>query len=144
MEGKKFTLEELPKLVIEVLAKLAEQGAEKATVLALRGDLGAGKTTFMQSLAKELRVNEDVTSPTFVIMKGYELLDQTYENLVHIDAYRIEELDEMRPLGFSQLLAEPKTLVCIEWAENISDLLPADTLHMTIEINGEERSVKFN
>lgn len=137
-------VEELGGVAKTVLEKLDErQDGSSASILALHGDLGAGKTTFTQSLAKELGVTEHVTSPTFVIMKGYELEGQKYKNLFHIDAYRIEDVDEMRPLGFTALLAQKDTIVCIEWAENISELLPENTLHMNIEIEGEGRKIEF-
>ena len=80
-----------------------------ATVLALHGELGAGKTTFTQTLARTLGVTDAVTSPTFVIMKLYELQHQSFETLIHIDAYRIEHSDEMRVLGFA--LSGLKTLL---------------------------------
>lgn len=106
-----------------------------AAILALHGDLGAGKTTLVQMLAKSLGVMEEVTSPTFVIMKSYETKSvHNIDQLVHIDAYRIEESDEMRVLGFEGLLQTPNTLVCIEWAENIKDLLPKNIIEVYITI----------
>lgn len=133
----------LEEVVNAVLAKLKEY-PDSAAILALHGDLGAGKTTFIQKLAKTLGVTETVTSPTFVIMKSYELLDQAWEELIHIDAYRIEEVDEMRPLGFDTIIYEKGNIVCIEWAEKIAELLPAHTLHLTIEIDGESRNIKLD
>jgi len=132
----------------QVLQKLnARARTEAATVLALSGDLGAGKTTFVQMLGTLLRVREDITSPTFVIMKIYQLDAQTdspFTELIHIDAYRIEVLDEMRVIGFSELLQKGNTLICIEWAEKIKELLPADTLCMHIAIEGESRVVTLS
>ena len=87
---------ELKTVAQKVLEMAQTQKSEGAVVCALHGDLGAGKTTFTQTLARELGVEEIVTSPTFVIMKNYELTNQPFEKLVHIDAYRIEEIDEMR------------------------------------------------
>jgi tRNA threonylcarbamoyladenosine biosynthesis protein TsaE len=132
----------------QVLQKLnARARTEAATVLALSGDLGAGKTTFVQMLGTLLRVREDITSPTFVIMKIYQLdaqRDSPFTELIHIDAYRIEVLDEMRVIGFSELLQKGNTLICIEWAEKIKELLPADTLCMHIAIEGESRVVTLS
>lgn len=107
---------------------IALEYPDKAIVLALSGDLGAGKTTLVQLLARTLGVIDVVTSPTFVVMKQYETSDLTFTELVHIDAYRIDDVDEMRPLGFEALLAQPQTLVCIEWAERIAPLLPLYTI----------------
>ena len=132
------TLEELADVATEVLALLHNQTTEKAKVLALHGDLGAGKTTFVQMLAKLLEVSEMVTSPTFVVMKRYA---GEIEVLIHIDAYRIEDIDEMRVLGFQALLEEKETIICIEWAERIASLLPKDTFHLTFVITGDTRQL---
>ena len=142
---KEMTITEVSELgsvvkeVMRVIKERKDSGA--ATVLALHGDLGAGKTTFTQTLARTLGVEETVTSPTFVIMKGYELHDQPFEKLIHIDAYRIEDIDEMRPLGFSTLLEEKSTIMCIEWAEHIAALLPADVINITFKTKEENRRV---
>ena len=109
-----------------------------ATVLALSGDLGAGKTTLVQLLARVLGVTDTVTSPTFVVMKQYETTNDAFAELVHIDAYRIEDVDEMRPLGFTTVLARPGTLICIEWAERIAPLLPPQTVSVTLVLNRDE------
>lgn len=114
---------------------------EQATVLALSGDLGAGKTTFTQMLAKQLGVEEVITSPTFVIMKAYELVGQPWQELVHIDAYRVESIDEMRVLGFESLLAQKGTIICIEWAERIASLLPPRTITLSFTQSGDARVI---
>lgn len=133
---------ELEAVAKEVLTVLKErQDGSTAAVLALHGDLGAGKTTFMQTLARELGVSDTVVSPTFVIMKLYETTDETFPNLAHIDAYRIEDADEMRPLRFTELLEQPDAIIAIEWAEHISELLPEHSLHLSIAIEGEERTI---
>ena len=123
-----------------VCTKVSEQPADTAVVLALHGELGAGKTTFMQVLARQLGVTEVVTSPTFVVMKQYEATREV-KALVHIDAYRIEDEDEMRPLGFTELLKARGTLICIEWAERIQNLLPKDALHLTFKHEDKSRRV---
>ncbi len=117
-----------------------------ATVVSLSGELGAGKTTFVQALAKELGVNEVVTSPTFTIMKGYITNPASgYLRLIHMDAYRIDDLNELKPLGFAEIINEPQTIVCIEWAENIKPALPEDVLAVVIKHNnGEEREVEIS
>lgn len=122
------------------------KAANQATVISLSGDLGVGKTTFVQFLAKALGVTEVVTSPTFTIMKGYELpLNQSFEHLIHMDAYRIDDLAELTPLRFVELLAMPKTLFCIEWAEKISAALPADVIKIQINhIKEDERQVSIS
>ncbi len=132
-------MEELEGVATWVLAVAAARPQTEAVVLALHGDLGAGKTTFTQTLARALEVNEPVTSPTFVIMKGYELEEQVFKNLIHIDAYRLENSSELSVLHFDRILKEPHTLVVIEWAEKVADLLPAGVINLSLTIEGEQR-----
>jgi len=133
-------LEAVAQKIINLLTK--ENYTGLACVVALHGDLGAGKTTFTQAFAKVLGVQEVVTSPTFVVMKMYALHEeQPFAQLVHIDAYRIEEIDEMRVLGFGQLLTEKGTIMCIEWAEKIEALLPENTIHIRFKLEGEKRVI---
>ncbi len=134
---------DLEGVVEDVLAHAAAR-EDAATVLALRGDLGAGKTTFTQYLAKALNVTELVTSPTFVIMKGYELEGQAFDQLVHIDAYRIEAEEELEVLGFKTLLTMPRTLIVIEWSEKLPNLLPADAVTLSFSFTGTERTVTLS
>ncbi len=121
-------------LANHILLSLKKQPAlsKRAVVLVLSGDLGAGKTTFTQALARQLGVTDMVQSPTFTIMKFYNTSDVFFKHLIHMDAYRIETKDELRPLGFSELLVQPETLICIEWGERISEVLPKDTVFLNI------------
>jgi len=136
---------ELVTVAQNVLNRLSENKEGVPRVLALHGDLGSGKTAFVKALARMLGVQEDVTSPTFVILKIYPLDEnKEYSALAHIDAYRIEDIEEMRPLRFGELLKEPNVLICIEWAEKIATLLPKKTLHMHIEIEGPMRVITFS
>lgn len=148
MEKLEITDEkELAPLAAKLIQLLIEKKPEEsAAVLALHGDLGAGKTSFVKALASVLGVVEVVTSPTFVIMKLYEAQEGagTFEKLVHIDAYRIEDIDEMRVLRFEEVLAEKDTIICIEWAEKIEELLPAHTVHMNIEMKGQSRVITIS
>lgn len=137
------TLAELEAIVAEIYLDLLSEATDHASVLALHGNLGAGKTTFVQLLAKQLGITETVTSPTFVIMKRYEAGDNTSQ-LVHIDAYRIEDIDEMRVLGFEALLQQSHTMICIEWAERIEALLPPRTKHLSFELVDDVRTITLN
>lgn len=133
MHSHVSSLEELQAFTESLLVELRDfAGAhEGAVVLAISGDLGAGKTTFVQYLAKLLGVSQVVTSPTFTIMKGYEVSIPPFAQLIHMDAYRIEDLEELRPLRLKEILESPKTLVCIEWAERIAPVLPADVWQLS-------------
>jgi tRNA threonylcarbamoyladenosine biosynthesis protein TsaE len=128
------TLPELKEVATKLLAFLATVPSDKAVVLALLGDLGVGKTALVQCLARQLGVTETVTSPTFVVMKQYETESDLFLNLIHIDAYRIETEDELGPLGFSELLNQPQTLICIEWAKRIEMALPSDAVTITLKL----------
>ena len=108
------------------LASLAPKDVG-ATVVALKGDLGAGKTAFTQGIALALGVEEAVTSPTFVLEKVYRLVGHAFSRLIHIDAYRLEGVDELRQLGWDELVRDPGNLICVEWGERILEALPKDT-----------------
>ncbi len=121
---------------------------EAATILGLSGDLGAGKTTFTQQLADLLGVKEDVTSPTFVIEKVYNLPEPIlygFKKLIHIDAYRLDSGAELLSLGFKELLNTPENLIIIEWPERVADILPSSTkiLKFTF-INDTTRTVDYD
>lgn len=132
------------------LKQLMETPAPGAHVLGLRGELGAGKTAFVKALARRLGIADEVTSPTFVIMKFYECGEDPekkipFKNLVHIDAYRVESPDEMRVLRFEEILKEPQTLICVEWAERVASLLPLHTLFLDFLIRKDDvREITFS
>jgi len=104
-------------------------------VLGLAGNLGAGKTVFVQGLAEGLGIKETVNSPTFVLMKIYQSRNSKLkiQNLVHIDAYRIKNPNELVDIGLTEYFDDPKSLVVIEWADKIKKLLPQEAI--TIKIN---------
>lgn len=130
-------IKELPALASELLGLAKSQPSTGATIVALHGDLGAGKTTFVQTLGKALGITEQITSPTFTIMKGYETTDVDFEHLIHMDAYRLDDISELTPLRFSEILATPKTLFCIEWAERIKEALPTGVINIYLEVADE-------
>ncbi len=121
-----------------------------ALVIGLQGNLGAGKTTFMKSLAEALGVSETIQSPTFVIMKFYETSPRPrglglplslstcpprrrvgrgrgergeVGRLVHIDAYRLDSGSELLKLGWNEIVSDEKNIICIEWPERVADIL---------------------
>ncbi len=148
MERKVWDITEkaaLAGMAREVAALAEGSGAalrERAAVIGLSGDLGAGKTTFAQTLAFELGVREPVTSPTFVIMKQYRLpAGGGFDTLVHIDAYRVESPEELRVLGFDDLLADGRNLICVEWAEKVEELLPTDSVRLRFLLSADSRTV---
>jgi len=134
-----YTEAEIPYVAETVLTTLT--AADTATVLALQGELGAGKTTLTKAIANILGVKGTVQSPTFVIAKFYEG-NQIFKNLVHIDAYRIEDVAELATLGFDRLLQQPKTLIIVEWPERIKSILPKETNWYTISHDNNQRIIK--
>ena len=98
-----------------------------ATLVTLSGELGAGKTSFVQAVAEGLGVQGRVTSPTFVLEKIYELIPENargFTRLIHIDAYRFKTAEEFRGLGFDTLYRSVDTLIFLEWPERTEDALP--------------------
>lgn len=116
-----------------------------ATVVLLYGDLGAGKTTFVQGAAKALGIDEPITSPTFVIQKSYPLSGQQFERLIHIDAYRLKDAHELEVLDWSGTIANPGNVVFLEWPERVSGVLPeaAIKLHLRF-IDEQTREVRHD
>lgn len=97
---------------------------KKAFVIGLKGDLGGGKTTFVQGLAKALGIKEKITSPTFVLLKRFKINKNNFENFYHIDCYRAEGPEDLKELGLKKIISSPKNIVAIEWAERIKTMLP--------------------
>ncbi len=102
-----------------------------ATVVGLSGQLGSGKTAFVQLIAKAYGVEESVTSPTFVIEKIYKLEKRPFDRLIHIDAYRLERGEELAVLGWKEILSDPKNLILIEWPERVAEVLPKEMHRIT-------------
>lgn len=119
------TAEDMRKLAAEMASKL-EASPDSATVFGLKGDLGAGKTTFVQGLGAELGVEGPMQSPTFVIEKRYKISRGGFERLIHIDAYRLEGGRELERLGWRDTVSDPGNLVLIEWPELVADAMPED------------------
>ncbi len=123
----------------ELGARLGAQ-ASPGDLIALVGDLGAGKTTFTQGLARALGVQGAVTSPTFVLINEYS----GSPPLLHLDAYRLEglEWDELRDAGVEDFLARADAVRVVEWPQMISDWLPRARWTIEIEIEGAARRVE--
>lgn len=117
------------KLADEILKK--KKNNEKAIIISLEGDLGAGKTTFVQGFAKKLKIKEKVLSPTFLIIKKFKLNKiKNFSNLYHIDCYRIKNFKEIIDLDFEKIISKPSNIVIIEWAERIKEILPENIIKL--------------
>lgn len=109
------------------LLKICQIPPGKATVVGFYGDLGSGKTAFVQGIAKALGVKDQVVSPTFILQKKYELSQKTqscFSSLIHIDAYRMESPDELVHIKWDELLSDSGNLICIEWPERVYKKMP--------------------
>ena len=120
---------------------MAKKGNTSATVVGLYGNLGSGKTTFVQSVAEILGVTECPTSPTFVILKNYTLTSNPHTLLVHIDAYRLKSGAELIKLGWQELVSNPANLIFIEWPEHVKEILTSDHLKLSFEFVDETTRV---
>jgi len=107
-------------------------------ILALTGDLGSGKTTFVQGFSKGLGLTSRIISPTFILMRKYRASDKDF---YHIDLYRLEkEVDkEVVNLGVTDIWGKPGNIVVIEWAEKIKDLIPKSAKWIFFENLGEDK-----
>lgn len=112
----------------EIVGKIISNHLHKGSVLCLDGDLGAGKTTLTQFIAKEFGIDEYITSPTFTIIKEYEGTLPFY----HMDVYRIDSEDDMYDLGYEEYIYSEGVTI-IEWSQKICNILPANRINIYIQ-----------
>lgn len=111
--------------------------------LALEGDLGTGKTIFLKGLARGLGIKKRITSPTFVIIKKYNLSPKTskfsqYRTFFHIDCYRIKNYEDLLDLGWSDIIRE-RAIIAVEWADRIKKIIPSDATKIRLKVVDENR-----
>jgi tRNA threonylcarbamoyladenosine biosynthesis protein TsaE len=110
-------------------------------LICLQGDLGAGKTTFVQGIAQGWGSIDSVSSPTFILVNVYRRDDQS--QLFHMDAYRLDSTPEAEQLDLDSMLAAGALIV--EWPERMAGLIPAERLWVNLEhVDDEEREMRFN
>ena len=126
MEIKIQSLEHINEAAREFIAAMGDN-----TVFALYGKMGAGKTTFIKALCQELGVEDVVTSPTFAVINEYRS-DIAGELIYHFDFYRIKKLEEVYDMGYEDYFYSG-ALCFIEWPELVEELLPGNTVKVTIE-----------
>jgi tRNA threonylcarbamoyladenosine biosynthesis protein TsaE len=136
------SLEEMDKFAAAVAQNM--HGGE---VLALTGELGAGKTAFVKGLSKALGIETVVQSPTFLLMKIYQAQPRATGHgpraLCHVDAYRIKDERELLNIGLQEHMMEPATVTAIEWADLVEGLVPNDAIWIRFEhgSNANERII---
>jgi len=117
------------------LARRLKPGA----VLALRGPLGSGKTTFVKGLARALGVRTRVKSPSFVVAAPYPVKRRGIKNFYHFDLYRLRSGRELGPLGFREIIRDRGNIVAIEWPEVARRLLPGKTRYLNFKMGNRPR-----
>jgi tRNA threonylcarbamoyladenosine biosynthesis protein TsaE len=137
---------ETQKIAHNLARELVKKYKGKTVIIALKGELGAGKTTFVQSFANALGVARNIKSPTFVLMKHYHLHDVPgYTTLYHLDCYRLQNPNDLAPLGVEDILKQSGNIVLIEWAERIAKILPKDCLVIEMEhLTEQERNISIH
>ncbi len=133
------------KIAARLARKIIKIKLKNALVIGLTGELGTGKTNFIQGFAKELKIRERLTSPTFVIVRNYNLKLKNYKNLFHVDAYRLKNIKETKILNFEPIIENPENIILIEWAERIKKILPKETIWINFEHGKKEneRTIKI-
>jgi tRNA threonylcarbamoyladenosine biosynthesis protein TsaE len=130
----------------EETATLAENLAKTlkgGDFLAFYGDLGSGKTTFIQGLAKGLGIERRIISPTFIIMRHYALKPKTdnikLKNFYHLDLYRTQSKHDLLGIGLDQIIEDPNSIVALEWAEKLGEMLPKNRIDIHLEYLGDNQ-----
>jgi tRNA threonylcarbamoyladenosine biosynthesis protein TsaE len=129
------------KETIEFAKELAKnlKGGE---IIGLIGDLGAGKTVFSKGLAKGLGIKDMITSPTYVVMKVYDVpKHQSIKKLCHIDAYRLGSENDIEAIGAPEYLERKDTVTIIEWPDKIKKILPDYTVVYNFQIKNNSRII---
>lgn len=118
----------------------------RAMILALEGELGSGKTTFSQGLAKALGIKEKVLSPTFVLVKIYPTKKvKRFRHLIHVDCYRLKSPKDLLHLGFKNFLKDRDAIIIVEWADRIKSLIPKDAIWCSfLHLDKNKRIIKIS
>jgi len=138
------------KKLAENLAKtLIRKRFKSATILALEGELGSGKTTFARGFSHILGIKEKILSPTFVIIHRHKITNKNiknkYKNLYHIDAYRLNSEEELKKLEIEEIFLNPQNIVLIEWADRIKKIIPKNSIWVHIDwLDKNKRKIFIN
>ena len=135
------SIEEMKDFAVFYIKNLSKE-RNTVQVVELIGDLGSGKTTFTQQVAKFFEIEDYITSPTFVIQKKYKIKTPqgfVFENLIHIDAYRLSSGKELLDLGWEENFSNPKNIIFIEWPEKVAKVLPQNTKKINFKFNNKDK-----
>jgi tRNA threonylcarbamoyladenosine biosynthesis protein TsaE len=110
------------------IKKNLNKRAKNAVIFELIGNLGSGKTTFVKGFIKEFGFRGNIKSPTFIIMRRTKVKNNFFDNVFHIDAYRLKKIDDFLALNFKEIISNPKNIVLIEWPQNIKNIIKEKTI----------------
>lgn len=131
ISNSSYSTKKIGKDIAEKIIKdLKKKKKNKAFVVFLNGELGGGKTTFVQGFASAFGVKDKIVSPTFVIIKRYKISKGKYKNLYHIDCYRLNRKKDLIDLGFWEIINNSSNILLIEWADRLKDLIKEDVLRI--------------
>lgn len=131
-----ISLSVLPRFATDFVAALPDAPRAGAHIVGLQGELGAGKTAFVQEVARVLGVSAPVASPTFVIAQSYPIRHPPFARLVHVDAYRLSP-ESKDTIGWKEYAADPENLVLVEWPERLPGGLPELDTMLSFSVKGE-------
>ncbi len=135
-------------LSIEAIARVKEKISHKESfVIILGGDLGGGKTSFLQGLARGLKIKRRILSPTFIIFRKYKIkrLDFPFRFFYHFDCYRLEEGEKNNALGLSEILDNGENIIALEWGNKIKRLLPSPKIKIHFNFSDiNKREIVFS
>ena len=120
------------KIATDLVGKIKSFKVDEAIVVALEGELGAGKTVFVKAFAKALGIKDKIKSPTFVLIKKYKI-PKTDGHMYHLDCYRLRDGKDLMILGIQDFLRESHNIVFIEWSERVKKILPSRHIKVHID-----------
>lgn len=131
------SLNEVPDVAEKIIQRLKSDGKKR---IAFFAEMGAGKTTLIKELCKQLGVLDTVTSPTFSIVNEYK--SREGDSFFHFDFYRISDIEEVYDLGYEDYFFSD-SWIFIEWSENVKDILPEDFVCLSIEMENDKRMIRY-
>lgn len=134
--------EETQNIAAELIKNIKNFKTNGAIVIALEGELGAGKTVFVKGITKALKIKEKIKSPTFTIMRNYLPAGRQGGHVYHLDCYRLKDENDLMPLGIGEILKNPYNIVLIEWSDRVKKILPKKHIKIHIDhISEKERKI---
>jgi len=146
---QRFTKDKIPEIARKTIKHILKTKTKKAKVVALSGDLGSGKTTLTKEIAKQFGIKENIVSPTFVIMKFYDINKNSiyfkhFKKLIHIDTYRLENSEDLFKINWLEIVSNRDNLIIIEWPEIMEKYLDREVLWFSLKhIDDQTRTIEI-